>query len=740
MDTAQYWFQAGDAASGYQVERSLRFNSPDSAYLNRTPASAGNSQKFTWSAWIKRTKLSSGNPVLFMAGNTLNDYTFCLNFNSTDNLVIRGYTGANAITTAVYRDPSAWYHIVASVDTTQATGTDRIRLYVNNVLAASGSITQNWSYLINTAVAHAIGGQSVSWGFDYFDGYLTEINFIDGQALTPSSFGEINPVTGVWQPKRYTGTYGTNGFYLNFADNSGITSTTLGKDSSGNGNNWTPNNFSVTAGSGNDSLIDTPTPYADGGNGRGNYCTWNPISGSTGVVSNGNLDTSNAGTYRIYGTLGLASGKWYWEHAIASIGSGAVIGISSNPSQAASDANRQGYYSVDGRSYNDSGNSAYGNTYTTGDVIGVAYDADTGKLYFSKNGTWQNSGNPATGANPAVSGLTGTYWPFATIVSCALNSNFGQRPFAYTPPAGFLALNTQNLPEPTIKKPSNYMSVVTGTGANILTAAQGKLLNGAGLIWIKDRANANNHQLLDTVRGGTKVLHTNIPDSETTYIAPSGSSVAWCWSKSAVSGFDIVTFTAQSTASTVAHSLGVAPKFIMFRDLVDGNSYGWRIYHADVGAQKYLKFDTMGAVTDSSLFSTAPTSVAFDPGTHVVTGNGYGQLVAYLWSEVAGFSKFGSCTLNGSTDDVYVTCGFRPSWVMIKQKSSAGHWLIQDAARPGYNVTDRALYANAADGEDLAAGYQIDFTSNGFKNRKAPSGDYIFAAFAESPFKYSLAR
>jgi 3D (Asp-Asp-Asp) domain-containing protein len=275
--------------TGYNIERSLRFNSADSAYLSRTPASAGNRKTWTWSGWIKRC--ATGTTHYFFSGGTGTSDTTAMGirFTSDDTFRLTSYTTDYRVSSSVYRDLSAWYHVVVAFDTTQATASNRIKIYINGsqvtTFSTSNDPTLNADYGINQAQSHSIGRWNQAAN-NYTNGYMTEINFIDGQALTPSSFGETDSNTGVWKPKAFSGTYGTNGFYLNFSDNSGTTSTTLGKDSSGNGNNWTPNNFSVTAGAGNDSLVDSPTSYGTdtgvGGEVRGNYATfvWQVVLGS----------------------------------------------------------------------------------------------------------------------------------------------------------------------------------------------------------------------------------------------------------------------------------------------------------------------------------------------------------------------------------------------------------------------------------------------------------------------------
>ena len=254
---------------GYTIERSLRFRSSASAYLNRTPASAGNRKTWTWSGWVKRGKLSdSVLPRLFSAGADSNNRTELI-FLSTDELrffsLVTGTNRGQVDTVAKFRDSSAWYHILVSLDAVATT----VSIYVNGVLQTTTvtNAVQNVDHMVNSTNTHRIA--DYFGGTTPFDGYMTEINFIDGQALDPSSFGEFDSVTGVWKPAKYTGTYGTNGFYLPFSDNT--TTTTLAADASSNGNNWTANNISLTSGATYDSMTDTPTPYADGGN----YATWN---------------------------------------------------------------------------------------------------------------------------------------------------------------------------------------------------------------------------------------------------------------------------------------------------------------------------------------------------------------------------------------------------------------------------------------------------------------------------------
>ena len=282
------WPPYSPSSPNFQISRSLRFNSADSAYLSRTLTAPTNNLIWTWSVWLK----VNGGSYLFTTTATdgAGGYIY---FTGGILVYWDDRQGGNATvlaTSARYRDQSAWYHIIVVTDRTQATASNRAKIYVNGSqvteFGTADYPNQNQPSQFNSAIPHYITAPS-----GFFSGYMTEINFIDGQALTPSSFGETNATTGVWSPIAYAGSYGTNGFYLNFSDNSGVTSTTLGKDDSGNGNNWTPSGspgFSVTAGAGNDSLVDSPTQYGTdtgaGGEVRGNYCTWNPLDKAMGLA------------------------------------------------------------------------------------------------------------------------------------------------------------------------------------------------------------------------------------------------------------------------------------------------------------------------------------------------------------------------------------------------------------------------------------------------------------------------
>ena len=246
MNDATQFFDTTAAAGGYEIERSLRFNSSDSAYLSKNFGSAGNRKTWTWAGWVKRSGLGAYQNIFGAEQDSNNRVR--IEFSNTDTLIVGARTGGSntiVITTSqVFRDPSSWYHLVFAIDTTQASSSDRVKIYVNGLLVTALSTTTyptlNHDTFVNATVAHAIGAYGIP--ATYFNGYLADIHFIDGQALDPTSFGEFD-TNGVWQPIAYAGTYGTNGFHLPFSDNS--TAAALGTDTSGNGNNWTVNNIAV---------------------------------------------------------------------------------------------------------------------------------------------------------------------------------------------------------------------------------------------------------------------------------------------------------------------------------------------------------------------------------------------------------------------------------------------------------------------------------------------------------------
>jgi hypothetical protein len=774
----------------------LRFNSGDTAYLNRTLTTPTNNKIFTYSCWVKSNGSTARQPI-FVAINGGATSLFGIEFAVTTQTLLlwdSNYSNAApALTTSqVFRDPSAWYHIVMSVDTTQATAANRTRLYVNGsqitAFSSANYAAQNSSPYMNSAVSHSIGSW-VPGVAAYASLYMTELNFIDGQALTPSSFGETDAITGRWKAKAFSGSYGTNGFYLKFADNSNNTATTLGKDSSPNGNNWTPNNFSVATTTladkvANDSLVDSPTNYGTdtgvGGEVRGNYATLNPISTIRSTILDGALRT-NAGDRGSISTIGMTSGKWYCEMYVTALGAESSVGLSQGinamVTYVGSTSDSWGYY-YNGSKYSGGSPTAYGATFTTGDTIGASFDAGTGTLTFYKNGTSQGTAYTSLTSGPyyfATNGRSSTSGNDVTM-------NFGQQAWRYAPPAGFKALCTTNLPTPTIKKSSTAMDVVayTGTGANQTISVPGFTPD---LVWIKSRGAATNHRLYDTTRG-TNYLVSNSVDAEvgSGTFAFSGNGfiigtdsdinsngvqyISWAWDAGSSSvtntsgsitstvranpqnGVSVVGYTGNGTAgATVGHGLGVSPSMIITKKRSTATSSQWTVGFSALGWNRYILLNsTAAAATDSNVWNSAPTSSVFYLGNDIWNNQSGETTIAYCFAEIEGFSKFGSYTGNASADGPFVWCGFRPRYVLIKRTDSTSEWFIWDTARSTFNEMTTYLSARSSNAESTFSGVVIDCVSNGLKLRgsyaeqNASGGTYIFAAFAESPFKYARAR
>ena len=782
------------SAGGYNLTNSLRFRSSASAGLARTYSATRTSGTIiTFSTWLKRGSLAATNQTLFFGYDGSSAATSALAFSQdgyNDQITFQfgGSSGTLLATLPVYRDPSAWYHIVLAIDTTQATNTNRVKIYVNNVQVTSFSNTfypsQNATHQFLLSNANNGIGYRKTDNAAYFDGYMAETHCIDGQALTPSSFGQTSATTGVWQPKKFVGTYGTNGFYLPFTDNSALTTSSnvgLGKDFSGNGNYWTTNNISITSGVTYDSMTDVPTLTSAT---AANYCVLNPLSKGTNTsITNGNLSASygSAAWTSAFGTLGVSTGKWYWEATLTSAGTDVGVGISTNPAGSANsyiggDVNSWGYYANNGNKWNNGSSSSYGATYANGDVIGIALDLDAGTLTFYKNNTSQGTAFSSLASN--------TYFPALSVNNSSFAVNFGQRPFSYTPPTGFVALNTFNLPTPTIgatasTQAGKYFNIALYSGNS--TA---RTISGLGFQpdfnWTKPRNAVGSHVLTDAVRGVTNFLETNSTGAEQTgstgiqswnsdgYALGTGNDwnitgetfVSWNWRASGTtvtntagsitstvsantsSGFSIVTYTGTGANATVGHGLGVAPKMVIIKSR--STSDFWVVWQTALSGTEYLLLNsTNGKSTAATYFnSTTPSSTVFSLGSDSrPNGNGT-TYVAYCFSEVAGYSKFGSYVGNSSADGTFIYTGFKPAYVMRKRVDSTSDWVIADDARNPNNEVTYRLYANVSDSE---GGEALDFLSNGFKNKADGSlntsgGTYIYMAFAENPFKYSLAR
>lgn len=483
------FISGGGSAGGYVIERSLRFSSASSQYLTRTPVSAGNRKTWTWSGWVKHSAINASNVeyTLFSTytGNSDSKYIIAYFYNGL--LRLSGFNTIWRQTTQLFRDPSAYSHIVITVDTTNAVANDRIKVDINGTQITSYSLLNNPALnadlAVNQAGQHAIGTDLYAGPLGFLDGYQAEINFIDGQAITPSSFGEVNPSTGQWVAKKYTGTYGTNGFYLDFKD--GTSTTTLGYDKSGNGNNWTLTNFTRSAGVNDCWMKDVPA-----GNGSasavqpsGNYAVLNNLTPIKTSISGANLRSGTGDTWS-NSTIPMTSGKWYAEYTITTLAVVQWVGVGRNnpvASQYNGGLSADYSYCNDGLKYNNGSSVAYGTTYTSGDVIGVAYDADNATLTFYKNGVSQGTAYTSLPVGEYYFQCYGR----TTGGSSVVNANFGQRTFTYTPPAGFKALCTANLTSTDVIESGSFTGNASADGPFILCNGTPETLtiNGNAVTW-----------------------------------------------------------------------------------------------------------------------------------------------------------------------------------------------------------------------------------------------------------------
>ena len=787
------------ALGGSVIEKSLKFFSGASTELTRTPSGAGNRRTWTLSFWTKICSDDLGSHgFLFSTGADASNKVQ-INLESNNRLTFEAKSGGSTLAyirpSSNLRDISAWYHFVIRVDTTDGTSSNRVKIYINGTqqtdLANSDYPSQNTEFEWNKAQEHNIGKRTYS--SSYFNGYLTEIHFIDGYAYDSTYFGYTDFQTGIWRPKRYEGTYGTNGYYLEFKDNSSTSA--LGKDTSGNGNDFTANNFSVSANLTNDSMPDTPSK---------NFCTLNALNATSsfnfGSFEGGLVFDQSSNDQAITGTLGVTSGKWYWE-VYKNASQNPEIGIetltqrysaqstaSSNTEVAFITNNGEMRKGADSNSHSITGGSAQ----TGAGWIRIACDMDNKKIWFSDtSGNYFNSGNPATGTNEAfdfssvevANGWTPyIYMGTGSGHNCYINfGQFDLNSFSSNIPTGFKTLNSKNLiPDvPSIIRPQKHFETLTYTGNN----ASGRKITGLefkpDFVWFKKRSSGTqNHTLYDSLRGAGKRLMLPSTSAEGTvsdeltsfndggftidtdnFQNENGKDyVAWCWKAggaaavsntsgsitSSVSanqegGFSIVKWTGTNGTGTVGHGLGKAPKWIIIRRRDSDSS--WVVYHDKVGNTKRLTLDSVGSESSGSanwFNNTSPTSTTFSVGADGGSNGSTDGYVAWCWSEIPGFSKFGSYKGNNNSGGTYIHLGFRPAWVMIKNREAGStEWYILDSSRDPNNPTDNYLSASSTAQEQTYVFY--DFLSEGFKLRNTGGAqnpdnqEVIYMAFAEQP-------
>ena len=829
---------------GKEIERSLRFDNGDGAHLTRDHAVAGNKKQWTFSCWIKRSALGGSGfgagDVRIFGGDTNASHIYI----SSGELLVWDMsdgsgTDASLVTNRMFRDHVNWFHLVCALDTDESTANNRMRMYINGVEETAfdtrSNPPENWAInRMNNDGVHSLGRRTSAQGSDgmRFDGYMAEIQWVDGQQLDPSYFGYTDTLTGTWRPKRYEGTYGTNGFHLDFSDNT--STTTLGYDKSGNNNHWTLSNLDT-----NDALIDTPTNnfatcvmMGTGFSSGANYS-----QGNLQLVTGSSASARNCDRQAISSYL-FNKGKWYAE--IRYIGGNLFAGFGPWQMMVNPESNNNKYvyvYHSNGNKYIRTGgsesNATYGASFTTGDIIGIFIDMDasTPIAYFSKNGQWANGSGASNQSNPTAGVELGGNFFYEDVdrnfvgyggfifsstdggTSTTAQINYGQDStfsgvtaaggnkdssgigdFKYPVPSGALALCSKNLARinkergtaSKILNPKRHFDVLTYTGDGQNNRKVTGLQFKPDFLWIKRRDSGANHGLYDVVRGATSRLvsdtenveDTNLPHlvsfdgdgftlgSDTYQNGNTQTFVAWCWkaggaavtnndgsiatsiSANQEAGFSIVTWSGNGSAgATLGHGLGKKPKMIIIKRRA-GGTQDWFMDVGEIENQRSGRYwrlrGSISPQTDTNVFpNTAPTSTVFSVGADAGVNASGSTYVAYVWTDISGYSAFGTYRGNGDTDGRYVTTGFKPRFVMTK-RSAVDAWMMWDSQRSGgHNLIHNRTNAGASDAEGTAisSGTSLcDFYGDGFKwrgqsNDTNGDGDnYVYMCFGEESF------
>ena len=780
------------------ITNSVIFNRADNPYMyfNKSGITPDSDKKFTFSCWFKiGEKGSRLNTGLFNSntdgsnGGNVTRYAPLATFTADGRMFGYDYDSAGYnwyfSTNRTFEDTSKWYHFVLAIDTTQSTSTDRMKIYIDGDQITSFSSTVYPALNQDLYTVMAGGYHILGLGYNAkFDGYIAEVNLIENQQLTPSTFGLTDTSTGRWIPKTLSGiTYGTNGFRLAFADSSA-----LGDDTSGNTKDFTATNLAST-----DQTTDSPSqnfPTFDNNQTIDN-------AGGTNIFSEGNLrvDMDYGGSGNQYGmalmnpAYAVTSGKYYWEHKLISQSHTnpsiynlsmpgiidlnkdaditSYIGHTSGPTTY-SWYTLGGYVFCDG-TYDTQQYLPGGSTLPAiGDIINFALDMDNGAWYIGVNGTYVTA-NGAVGDPTSGSARTGAVRTFAPNTrkyiygtstqsgfNCVDEVNFGQKSFTHSIPTGYTKWQQDNVPS---------------TDKNI-----------PGMCWVKNRDSASwYHTIIDSSRGALKEIYTNGSFVEATqanslrkflkggyqtgeagnwnnggdrfvswnWVANNGTSsansngsIASVVQANQTAGFSIVKYSGNSgSAGTIGHGLSAKPEWIMVKDR-DASSYEWMVQHTSLGATHYGSISSTDPFYDNDTIwnDTEPTSSVFSIGTNGSVNTGTNDYVAYVWHSVDGFSKFGSYSGNGDADGKFVYTGFTPVWIMVKRSTASGYnWQIWDTKRSPINpVTNQALFADGTFAEGGTS--KLDILSNGFKWRgteawvNASSVTYVYMAFAEHPF------
>ena len=837
-----WMYSAGSNFYPHEINQSLRFNAADTPRLTKTWGQAATDDgTWTISMWVKRGSSSTWNTLYAEESQAWTTAAF---YNDTLYVQINEGGAARYIqTNRLFRDYTSWYHIVVSFDKDNSTAAYRLRLYINGTeetsfsadqrSSISSSANSNWN---TNGKACAIGARSATNNSLNFDGYIAEFHNIDGQQLTPSAFGETKE--GIWIPKEYTGTYGNNGFYLKYV------ASAEGTDSSGNSNNWTwaPGNTSR-----NRPTPDTPT---------NNFCLV-PYTNNQSLLAKEHqgmrLNTTRTGYWDgAYGSFSVKSGKWYYEvqmNETAGDNFRSIPGWKQEPEATNLVFNRlgtsgdpignsamhtTGHYAYLPWTTQFAGNGGYTGTKAAaskGDVLNVAVDFDNNKIYFGLNGTYAandggTDGDPANGTNESLSGLlnNGKFYSPSVLLrndsnagSNSVRFNFGHDrsfganlslgtayadengfgEFRYAVPSGFLALCSQNLPDPEIdpndeENPSDYFKTTLYTGTN--STNEQNIGFAPDFLWFKHRNGSSDHVVYDSIRGANAGLVPHLGNTENTSAnssqdlmsfdsdgftvgvgsqfgsvnSPGHTIVNWAWkgggtavtnndgtltsqvSASTDSGFSVVTYSGSNSAGSFGHGLNQAPDLILIKQRNVGNPF---VVGADVSgwtwSSDFLLLNSSGAKATNggtTIFTSAPTSTVVNIGGGSYTSTSGANLIAYCFHNVEGYQKVGIYYGNANSDGPMIQCGFRPAFVLIKNQNASADYRINDTARqPTNDGGGHLLLANNSSAE-VTSEYDIDFLSTGFKLRSSDlyengSGNaLLYIAIAEQPFKYANAK
>jgi len=785
---------------GIDIPRSLIVDYANGGGYLTKGAGGGSATKWTYSLWSKNCKVGNGIFMGYNGNNSSSRETLSMGGSGNISWQLRyggsqhAYRRSTYATESNHMDNGGWFHFVCQWDSNNSTTADRFIIWVNGVRQdlIQYNATQSGSSSGFMTGTNYIGRAHDTTGYNA-EFYLAEMHAVNNAVLAPTHFGFTDPLTGAWRPKKSSDivaatTYGTGGWYLDFSDPSNI-----GADRSGNGNNWTPNGFSTS-----DVVFDSPT---------NNFCVLdnNDFGGNKAIGGNLQSGTAGTGAWRLQrGTfiLGKGSGRWYWEvqqkgSIDGSNGWWAGLVHQNYVSRTPNPNSNSGYmYGRQGDTRYWNGGNAAGHFPSTAnnDIIQFAFDADTGKMWSGKNGTWTGA-DPGTGTSHSfeinyggVDGDGGDLVP-AVIMYGSNNyaiCNFGQRPFTYTPPTGFRSICSKNfaIQGPTVVQPKKHFDILTYTGDGGSNRQITGLEFQPDLLWFKLRSETQNHDLYDSVRGGNKRLIPNSTATEASYSnlvqsfnhngfnigsVPEANKnganvVAWCWkaggtavtntdgtlsaqvSANPDAGFSIISYTGNGTSgATIGHGLGRKPRFFVVKSRTE--TRGWNCYHVSLGNTKYIQWQGSSAPQTQSGWwnNTSPTSSVITVGNDGDVNGNSQNYICYAWADIPGYSKFGYFTgnSNGNTQPSgkVVRLGFKPALVILRATDSfsGSNWGMFDFKRLGYNrkVYDLRTNTDSSEGSDNtiisldAEGFRITTTSSGFGG--SSSYNYIYMAWAENP-------